>query len=403
MGKTLYIFVENFSNKHRESFFEKELPYLSEKFRKIYVIPLYPDDSQLNFTSNNIEVLHFNFFLPCNRIKILFSNFFSILKIYTLEIYKTHNKYFYFKNFKSNLNDLLYKISAAKNLEKLIKKDINANTIFYSYWFMQWVMTLSIIKIKKPCINIVSRVHGADYDELQIKRTLPFRYFQLSKVNKIFPVSNYAKNYLQSVFKVNQNKIIVSHLGLLLNENLSPIAPSELLLVSCSSMIPLKRVELIIDILKNLSGTVKWTHFGDGPLYNNIKEKAKLLNKNIEIDFKGYVSNSDFLNYLRNNSISIFINVSESEGIPVTMMEALAFGIPLIGTDVCGVPEIVCDKTGFLIPKNFNSQNVAAIINEAHLKKNIYLTEYRIQVQNYYKKYFYAPVNHKTFAALLSS
>ncbi|MEI8137180.1 MAG: glycosyltransferase, partial [Bacteroidota bacterium] len=319
-----------------------------------------------------MEVINFNFFQPCNRLKVLFENFFSILKITGFELRKTHNKSFYFKSFKSNLNDLLYKFSAAKNLEALVKKDLNSNNIFYSYWFMQWVMALSIIKLKHRDIKIVTRVHGADYDEDQVKRILPFRYFQLAQVNKILPVSLFAKKYLETKFKSSPGKIEVSRLGLSLNESIAPINNEQLHIVSCSSVIPLKRVELIIDILKNIPGKVKWTHFGDGPLLESVKERSKELVSDVVCEFMGYISNKDFLNYLRNNAVSIFINISESEGIPVTMMETISFGIPVIGTDICGVPEIVTEQTGFLMPKDFNSIAVASIIHEAHKAGKLY-------------------------------
>jgi glycosyltransferase involved in cell wall biosynthesis len=401
LKNTLYIFVENFSNKTRESFFEKELPYLSAAFKKVYVVPLYPDNTDLDFTADNVEVLNFNYFLPCNRIKVLFFNFFSIFNIFCFELSRTHDKYFYLKNFKSILNDLLFKFSAAKNLENSIKKDINSTTTFYSYWFMQWVIALSLIKLKHPVMNIVSRVHGADYDESQVKRTLPFRYFQLSKVNKIFSVSLFAKKYLEEKFRILPDKTEVARLGLLLNDELAPINNTQLNIVSCSSVIPLKRVEKIVDVLNNIPGQVKWTHFGDGPLLTSVKQKAQKLPANITCEFMGYVSNKEFLDYLKNDPISIFINVSESEGIPVTMMEAISFGIPIVGTNICGVPEIVNEQTGFLIPKDFESNTVASVICEAHRVGKIYSEDFRKKIQFFYKENFYAPINYKTLASKL--
>lgn len=72
----------------------------------------------------------------------------------------------------------------------------------------------------------------------------------------------------------------------------------------------------------------------------------------------GNVPNELFIQFLKNNAISFFINVSTREGIPVSMMEAISCSIPLIGTDVCGVPEIVTRDTGFLIPVDFEPKKV---------------------------------------------
>jgi glycosyltransferase involved in cell wall biosynthesis len=402
MNRTIYVLAENFSNDKRESFFEKELPYLSQAFDKVYVIPLYPDGSNLLNSEKNIEVLDFNFFQPCNRIRVLLSNLLPIARIWFFELARTHHKGFYIRKFRTNLNDLIYKFSASEKLEALVRKDINTETVFYSYWFMQWMTALSMIKLKHPDMKIVSRVHGADYDEEQIKRPLPFRYFQLSKVNRMFPVSAFAKKYLVKRFKLPAEKAEVSRLGLLLNEASAPCDQTNFHIVSCSSLIPLKRVHLIIEILKNIPGEVSWTHFGDGPTVKDVKKKAASLGPNVMVDFKGYVSNLDFLTYLKQKPVSLFINVSESEGIPVTLMEATSFGIPVAGPAICGVPEIVTQQTGYLFPKDFDPKELATLLYSKHNEGILYDPAFRNKIREFYKTHFYAPLNYKTLAESLT-
>ena len=89
---------------------------------------------------------------------------------------------------------------------------------------------------------------------------------------------------------------------------------------------------------------IKWTHFGDGIMMNQIKEMSRELPENIKIDFRGNVKNSDLLEVYKNNQFDLFLNVSLSEGIPVSIMEALSFGIPCIATDVGGTKEMVAEK-----------------------------------------------------------
>jgi len=285
----------------------------------------------------------------------------------------------------------------------LVLKDIGPSTVFYAYWFMQWMSALSITKRKHADLKVVSRVHGADYDEDQVKSTLPFRYFQLDKVNRIFPVSHFAANYLQNKFRVSKEKIEPAHLGLLLNERLAPVNNNKLHLVSCSSLIPLKRVYLIIEILKHIKQDVMWTHFGDGPMMDQIRQKVLSLPATVSCQLKGHVSNQEFITYIKGEPISFFVNVSESEGIPVTMMEAISMGIPLIGTSICGVPEIVCKETGFLIDKDFDVTKAAALIVEEHSKGKIYSNEFRKGVQQFYRENFYAPENYQHLAQSLAN
>ena len=61
--------------------------------------------------------------------------------------------------------------------------------------------------------------------------------------------------------------------------------------------------------------------------------------------------NSEVLEYYKESNPSVFINLSSSEGIPVSIMEAMSFGIPCIATDVGGNSEIVNKKNGVLISK----------------------------------------------------
>lgn len=394
MNQKLYIFVENFSTETREEFFEKELPFLTKEFKHVCVLSLYPkNNKRLNFSAGNLEVKDFDFFQPANRIKLFFGNFFRILSVLFTELRQTHNRRFYFKNFKSLFNQLLLTISASNKLENTIKNDINTETVFYTYWFKQWTFALTLLKQKHKNIKVVSRIHGADYDEEQVKTILPFRYFQLSKVNRIFPVSDFAKKYMMNEFKMDANKITTSRLGLNLYRQLSPVSKSELTIVSCSSVISLKRVHLILDIIENIKTNAKWVHFGHGDLFEELKEKVKLHSKH-NIELKGYIPNGEFIQYLSLNPVSFFINVSESEGIPVSMMEAIAKGIPLIGTNICGVPEIVTNKTGFLIPCDFEPKKVASLIEEHHLNGSFYDKEFRKGIQDFYFQNFSADRNH---------
>ena len=58
----------------------------------------------------------------------------------------------------------------------------------------------------------------------------------------------------------------------------------------------------------------------------------------------------------------MFINVSSTEGIPVSIMEAMSFGIPVIATAVGGTPEIVNNENGYLLSKDPSAKELAEVI-----------------------------------------
>ena len=73
----------------------------------------------------------------------------------------------------------------------------------------------------------------------------------------------------------------------------------------------------------------------------------------MQYEFIGQLKNEDVQKYYHTHHIDLFINVSESEGLPVSIMEAMSYGIPVIATNVGGTREIVNQGAEYLIDKNF--------------------------------------------------
>jgi colanic acid/amylovoran biosynthesis glycosyltransferase len=65
------------------------------------------------------------------------------------------------------------------------------------------------------------------------------------------------------------------------------------------------------------------------------------------------------LKYYNNNDIDVLVNVSHSEGIPVSMMEAQSCGIPVCAKNVGGVPEIVDNDNGVLLSEDVKPAGLA--------------------------------------------
>ena len=85
---------------------------------------------------------------------------------------------------------------------------------------------------------------------------------------------------------------------------------------------------------------------------------------NVEVDLKGQVAHQDVLAWFKENPADVFINVSSSEGLPVSIMEAFSYGIPAIATAVGGMPEIVAGDCGLLLEPNFKPEELGAILEE---------------------------------------
>ncbi len=173
-------------------------------------------------------------------------------------------------------------------------------------------------------------------------------------------------------------------------------------------MIPLKRVNLIIESLALINDIkIEWRHFGKGPMAEELKNLAakKLLPKsNITFSFAGQVSNAELLQYYKNNKVDLFLNVSETEGIPVSIIEASSFGIVVIGTRVGGVAEILEEgKNGFLLEPTCTAQDVADSIskfyrlddeNKKEIRKNaIVIWQQKYSAEKNYKEFIESVIN----------
>lgn len=293
----------------------------------------------------------------------------------------------------------------AYRLINIIKKNKLAGEerlIIYSYWSAS--SALAAIKVKDRLennIKVISRAHGIDlYEERHEYNYLPYKEEIYHGLDRIYPISENGKQYIIERYDITGNKCNVQRLGTH-DYGINKFSiTEELVLVSCSSVIPLKRINLIIETLKLITNIrIKWIHLGDGELLTEVKEKAKNdLKNNITYEFKGYCEKQWIINFYRREKIDLFINVSEYEGIPVSIMEALSFGIPAIAPNVGGIVEIVEDRfNGWIIEKNNIIEMLKAAIGEYVYLSEIQKKQIRSNARKSWEEKYNADVNYSEF------
>ncbi|QTQ08961.1 glycosyltransferase [Macrococcoides canis] len=98
----------------------------------------------------------------------------------------------------------------------------------------------------------------------------------------------------------------------------------------------------------DINKDIKYLIVGGGPKLEEYQDLAKKLK--VDIDFTGHVPYEDIPNYL--NELDIYCAPSNSESFGVAVLEASSCELPVIVTDVGGLPEVVINnETGFIIPK----------------------------------------------------
>lgn len=107
---------------------------------------------------------------------------------------------------------------------------------------------------------------------------------------------------------------------------------------------------------------------GDGPLRVQLEERTQFLGISKQVIFTG--TREDITDLMR--AMDIFCLSSLSEGISLTLLEAMACGLPIVATAVGGNPEVVIGgKTGFLVEPSspsLLSEKLAALISCEHLR-----------------------------------
>lgn len=398
MSEEIIIFTSQFPYGKAENFFENELPVLSGKFKRVQLVPLTSQVPGKRLVPVNVvlsEALNERKHL---RSSVLFSsNFFLVCRILATEFSHCPNKRFFLKKIR-HFNSLLIRgIYDAKKIRQLVEKE-TASPVLYSLWMNDWALALAVLKAQGKIRNFVFRCGGFDiYDERHEGNYLPFRYFIYQQASGIFPNSVMGENYLKNK-KIFSEKIKVKYLGTGdhgINE--LKAGSDNFTLVSCSNLIPLKRVHLIIEILKRVNFKLTWVHFGDGACLPEIEALIKTVPSNITAELKGSVPNPDIIAFYKTVPVNLFITTSETEGLPVSIQEAISFGIPVIATNVGGIPEIVNEQTGFLIEKDFNVDKVADLIRSFKTSpKNEQL--FREGVRRFWKNHFNANDVYTRFA-----
>nr|WP_288788526.1 glycosyltransferase [uncultured Blautia sp.] len=399
------LFTNEYPYGSAEPYLETEIDYYKQ-FEKVIIFSLQlrkKNENVIRKVPNNCVVVPVRF---ANKARYIL-NVFSVLL--------DGNFYREIKNLKdtkrlncTTLMTLLIYLSRshyeAKIVEKYLKNNKIENALFYSYRFeYQPYVALTIKRKQKISGKFISRAHRYDLYENQSKcGYIPCRNEILENIDYVFPCSEDGTNYLKMMYPQYEKKIKTKFLGTK-DYGVEEWKEQKVFrIVSCSNIVKVKRLHLIIDALKNISSEIEWVHFGDGILLEDIKKRAQELPKNIQVDFRGNVSNTEILNTYQNESFDLFINVSSSEGIPVSIMEAMSFGIPCLATDAGGTGELVeNEKGGVLIPVSSTAEQIKdEVVKIIKMDKKSYKTMRERSRQQWMKK-FSANVNYVQMKEIL--
>lgn len=386
--KRLFLFTATFPFGTAETFLETEITYLAKSFIKVTIIPL-TGQGNTRVVPKNCEVL--NPIIKSKSKQYLYGLLFGkslplfITDFFSKKVYCSINRIKQWFIAYVLTNNLLHNKSI-----KLLIKDLTYSDIVYFYWGKGGCYLSPYLKNK---VKMVARFHGEwDLWEESSGGYAPLRKLIAKSLSLAVFISETGECYFKQRYPFCNT--IVSRLGSADNGISKKSSDKIFRILSCSLVYPLKRVPLIYEALQLIDNlTIEWTHIGGGRDFKTLMNIVRDTKPNISVNLLGQLSNQQVMQFYQNNPVDLFINVSTNEGIPVSIMEAISFNVPIIGTDVGGNSEIVTTKTGFLIPSHITAEDLA--------KKIISICNNSLQPRNYWSEYYNAENNYRDFAEMI--
>jgi colanic acid/amylovoran biosynthesis glycosyltransferase len=197
-------------------------------------------------------------------------------------------------------------------------------------------------------------------------------------------ISERGRNEIIEIIKDNSlaKKISVIHTGVKLSEYSKDYSPrSDMFTLLCpANLLPVKGHIYLFAACRTLLDKgmrFKCLIAGGGPIEEELRRRVSDLNLDGSVQFLGKLPHEGLLNLYARGKIDVVILPSirtkdgEQEGIPVSLMEAMSFGIPVISTNTGGIPELIGDGSGIMVAEK-DSQGIADAI-EKLMKDGAYM------------------------------
>ena len=261
------------------------------------------------------------------------------------------------------IRGLMFKNNAKKELEDLIKKE-DIDIIHGHYLFPAGAAAVEVGN--KHNIKTYVTAHGSDMFELY--KSKPFMRPTIKKVLKnadgIFAVSKALRQEIIATgvsgiaekTKLSWNSVDISKFSLKDDDSFKKEFGlfDKPIVLFVGNLIKRKNVGALLEAKKIAKSDYYLVIVGDGPLSKKLRKKVE--DENIpDVIFTG--SRTDVENIIPNCDFLVLPSFSESFGL--VLIEALACGKPVIGSDVGGISEIINDDVGLLV----NPNDVSSISN----------------------------------------
>lgn len=288
-----------------------------------------------------------------------------------------------------------------------------ANTVLFSMWFYDPAAALGRLALTDG-YAVATHAHAGDmYDHRMLFRSRKLRSIILQGYRNVLTISQRGCDYMRTRYPEAARKIICRHLGSTRhytpNFKTNPANNDIISFVTAARFDPIKRLGLIVDVLDALARAlpqkqISWTVIGDGPERRVLEKRiADVKTPNLKITLTGALPNDEIQKLYSTAGFDWFLMMSRSEGIPVSMAEAMSYGIPIITTDVGDIKELATQDTALILPADMdNLAHYASILSPVVGDRNIRDTKARNALKRWESGFDASKLSAQT-AALLAS
>jgi colanic acid/amylovoran biosynthesis glycosyltransferase len=188
-------------------------------------------------------------------------------------------------------------------------------------------------------------------------------------------ISEHGKNELYEIVDGNyRKKIKVVHMGVKPSIGIDEYSKNKekFTIITPANLVEVKGHRYLIEACEILVNqgikNFQCIFYGEGPLKEELENLIKEKKLTDFIAMPGAIPHENLLKMYKNREIDMVILPSittrdgEHEGIPVSLMEAMAYGIPVISTNTGGIPELLYNGAGIIVNEKSPEQLAEAIL-----------------------------------------
>jgi L-malate glycosyltransferase len=251
----------------------------------------------------------------------------------------------------------------------------NSPDIIHSHRYKENILAYIFSKTQKN-VKLIGTQHGmpeayGDSRSLRNRLISKLNFLVLSRCfQNLVAVSRDIQKSFVDHYGFSEDKVKVIHNGINIPDNIRAKKEKDTFVIGSSGrFFPVKDYPFMVEVAREVSkktNNIRFELAGDGPEWSKIQHLIEKYGLNGTFMLRGFLSDISPLY----QGLDVYLNTSLHEGIPISVLEAMAYGIPVIAPKVGGLIEILGDgMQGFLVegrnPRDFAERCITLYENES--------------------------------------